>query len=128
MRGAAALAALFGSWAWGCDTHTHEHAGGPTGSTCPSDNSLTYETFAQGFVEDYCLRCHSSERTGADRNDAPEDVNLDTLAGIRVHLDHIDEHAAAGPLATNEAMPPGNPRPTLAERTMLGQWIACGAP
>lgn len=112
----------------GCDEHTHVHEGEPTGSVCPDGNTLTYDTFAADFFADYCTRCHAASLTGDARNDAPDDANFDTLAGLRQHIDHLDIHAAAGPLAVNEEMPPSDPRPTLEERTLLGQWLACGLP
>lgn len=112
-----------------CDSGGGEEEGEkPTGATCPPGNTLTYETFGEKFMSDFCTRCHSSEVSGDLRLDAPEDTNFDTLNGIKQHLAHIDANAAAGPLATNEIMPDADPRPTLEQRTQLGQWIACGAP
>jgi hypothetical protein len=55
--------------------------------------------------------------------------DFDTLDGIKPVANHVDEYAAAGPSTTNELMPEGaGPRPSLAERQMLGEWLACGAP
>jgi cytochrome c5 len=97
----------------------------PTNATCPSGSTLTYEGFGQPFVESYCTRCHSSELSGADRNGAPDGHDFDSLEGILSVADHVDQYAAAGPDATNEFMPPSDPRPSLAERQMLGEWLAC---
>lgn len=109
-----------------CDHDHHDHA--TSGATCPSDNTLTYESFGRDFFDSYCTRCHSSELSGDLRLDAPVGYDFDTLAGIRAHLEHIDMVSAAGPSATNTAMPETNPIPTLEERTQLGRWLACGAP
>lgn len=110
----------------GCgDDHEHEHEGEATGAVCSTGSALTYENFGQPFMEDYCTRCHSSERTGADRNNAPLDHDFDTLLGILGHAEHIDEHAAAGPNATNTIMPPSGAAPTVEERRQLGEWLAC---
>jgi uncharacterized membrane protein len=80
-------------------------------------------------VEAYCVSCHSSTLSGAERRGAPSDHNFDSLIGIVEELDHIDEDAAAGPNVVNRVMPPaGLPAPSVAERTLLGEWLACGAP
>jgi uncharacterized membrane protein len=102
--------------------------GPPTESACPPDSTLTYETFGRAFMEAYCTRCHSSELTGADRQGAPSFHDFDTLFGIQAVSDHVDETTAAGPAAINQSMPPDGDRPTLDERYLLGEWIACGLP
>jgi hypothetical protein len=102
--------------------------GPPTESVCPQGSTLTYENFGKPFMENYCTRCHSSELRGAARMGAPSFHDFDTLFGIQVVADHVDETSAAGPAATNRGMPPGRPSPTLEERKKLGEWIACGMP
>jgi hypothetical protein len=103
--------------------------GGPTGAVCPPNSTLTYDTFAQSFMNSYCVSCHSSTLSGSARNGAPSDHNFDTLAGLRAtEPEHIDEEAAAGPNRVNTDMPPGEPRPSDAERRELGEWLACGMP
>jgi uncharacterized membrane protein len=105
-------------------------AGGPSGAICPADSNLTYTTFGQAFMEEYCTRCHSSALSGAARNGAPSDHDFDTLGAIRsTAAEHIDEQAAAGPARVNTLMPPsGEPRPSEAERRQLGEWLACRTP
>lgn len=127
---AVACGLLLATQAAGCHDHGDtDMDGDPTGSTCPSGSTLTYESFGQAFMEAYCTRCHSSHLTGADRQGAPSDHNLETLEAIRASgLEHIDETSAAGPERINTAMPPDDPRPTEAERRQLGEWLACGAP
>ena len=107
------------------DEHEDEDEGTATQSTCPPSSPLTYESFGQGFMEAYCTRCHSAAKTGSARQGAPEGHDFDTLAGILVVAEHIDEHAAAGPAATNTEMPPTDPKPTEQERRELGEWLAC---
>jgi uncharacterized membrane protein len=104
--------------------------GPPTGATCPSTSasSLTYANFGQPFMTSYCTRCHSSQLMGAERQGAPLLHDFDTPQGIAPFIAHIDETTASGPDATNTSMPPDAPTPTLAERQMLGEWLACGAP
>ena len=109
------------------DGHGH-HDHSSTGASCPSDNAPTAQDFGQDFLQRYCLSCHSASVSGRGRGGAPTDLNYDTLEEVRRHAEAIDAHAAAGPGATNTAMPPpGLPQPTLEERQKLGQWLACGA-
>lgn len=126
-RGAALVGAL---WLLGACSGSPDSETGPTptGAACPPESMLTYETFGQSFMERYCTRCHAQTVTGSSRLGAPNDHNFDTLAAVRTHAVHIDEHAAAGPLRVNTSMPPSEPRPTTDERFQLGAWIACGLP
>lgn len=98
----------------------------PTGSTCPSDSTLTYDNFGAPFMDAYCTRCHSSELVGGDRHGAPSDRNFDTLEGIIDSAERIDKQAAAGPDAVNTFMPrDGGDAPSEEERRDLGEWLAC---
>lgn len=99
--------------------------GTPSGATCPTDNKLTYDNFGKQFVEDYCVRCHSSELSGEKRNGATKYHDFDTLEGILDVIDHVDQKAASGPDSTNVSMPPDGAKPTKAEREQLGEWLAC---
>jgi uncharacterized membrane protein len=101
---------------------------GPTGSTCPTASTLTYQSFGQSFMKSYCTRCHASTLSGPARHDAPLGQDFDTQAGVQRSLADIDRTAAAGPKGTNTSMPQGSPSPSDAERKQLGEWIACGAP
>jgi hypothetical protein len=98
-----------------------------TGTTCPDNNTLTYESFGKMFMQKYCLSCHSPQLTCAQRMGAPADHNFDVELGIIGNVRHIDEDTCAGPKATNMRMPPTGPKPTLAERKQLAQFIACEA-
>jgi uncharacterized membrane protein len=93
--------------------------GDSTGSTCPSDSTLTYATFGQAFIQSHCLACHSAA--------GPESPKLDTLPQVQAAKSDIDRSAAAGPNAINTYMPDGSSVPE-AERRKLGEWLACGAP
>ena len=109
----------------GCCSEEAGVFGPPTGTTCPPTSTLNYTNFGKPFVESYCTKCHDSAKTGEMRQGAPAFHDYDTLLGIKQVADHIDEVAAAGPNSTNEGMPQSTPKPTLAERQMLGEWIAC---
>lgn len=116
---------------FGCSSpHEHEKHGAEhaSGAVCPAGSTLTYATFGKTFMQSYCTSCHSSTLSGAARNGGPTEHNVDTLDGVRLSMEHIDFHAAAGPLATNTEMPLSDPKPSLAERQQLGEWIACNAP
>lgn len=91
--------------------------GSATGSTCPSTSSLSYANFGQALIADNCLSCHSGR----------ESPTLTTQAAVQQWADAIDRVAAAGPEATNTAMPQTGTL-LLAQRTNLGEWLACGAP
>lgn len=97
----------------------------PTGSICPPDSTLTWENFGEPFMDAYCTRCHSSELHGAARMGASLYHDFDSLYGVVVVGDHVDERAAAGPDSVNELMPPDGDTPTLEERYQLGEWVAC---
>lgn len=106
----------------------NEEEGTPSGAICPEGSTLTWDSFGKGFMDSYCVRCHSTKLTGAARQGAPNDHNFDSVELLRDELDYTDEQAAAGPDSVNTAMPIGAPTPTEAERRMLGEWLACGAP
>jgi uncharacterized membrane protein len=111
----AMLSALALSPACGDD----EAEGKDTGATCPSDNTLSYDNFGKAFFTSYCLACHNTQKR-------EEGYDFSTLANIQDAITEIDHVAAAGPNATNTAMPDGI-RLTVEQRTQLGQWLACGA-
>lgn len=112
----------------GCCATDTSVLGPATGTACPPSSTLSYATFGQPFMEGYCTRCHSSTKTGADRMGATLYHDFDSRLGVLHVADHVDRAAGAGPLAANDQMPPEGAMPSLAEREMLAEWIACGAP
>jgi len=98
----------------------------PEGSVDCSTVELTYEGFGKGFLQDYCLRCHSvsKEDDWPDRLDAPQGINFDSLDMAREFESRI--RLRAGELGD---MPPrlipGN-YPSVEERIRLIEWIDCG--
>ncbi len=105
-----------------------EEEGTRSGAVCPGDSKLTWDSFGKGFMDSHCVRCHSTALTGAARQGAPSDHNFESAALVREEIEHVDWEAAAGPDSINTGMPIGTPAPTEAERRMLGEWLACGAP
>ena len=87
-----------------------DEGGEATGATCPTANPPTYEGFAKGFMETYCVRCHKGYANEAT---------------LKKEAAEIDAWAAKGPNATNTAMPEGGTKPTDAEPETLGQFLAC---
>jgi hypothetical protein len=88
-----------------------------TGSTCPTNSTLTYENFGRAFIDTNCLACHATR----------ERPTLTTQSAVQGSRDAIDRAAAAGPNGTNTAMPQDHDVP-VAQRLQLGEWLACGAP
>ena len=83
----------------------------------------TFTTFASGFFATYCVRCHSTGRSGSDRNGAPLGYNWDNEASARAHLDEI-----RSVVGVSFFMPLDDPKPTCAERQRLVRWIDAAAP
>jgi uncharacterized membrane protein len=105
---------------------TGEPEGKDTASTCPPTDKPDYASFGMAFFSTYCLDCHSTSKTGADRHDAPVAINFDTRALVRENTSNIDKQAAWGPAAHNVIMPPDDEmKPTDDERIRLGEYIAC---
>ena len=103
--------------------------GPKTGSTCPPSSTLTYANFGQPFMEHYCTKCHATAlKTKKARMGATLYHDFDVQEKVQNFAEHIDRASAAGPDSINTGMPEDDPKPTLAERYMLGEWLACGAP
>ena len=90
---------------------------------CPPDSVLTFENFGGPFISSYCAGCHAKDLPEGMRQEAPLDVDFDTLDATRAWAKRI--WARAGD--HNVTMPPIG-GPDEAEREMLGEWLACGAP
>jgi hypothetical protein len=112
----------------------------PTEALCPDPDpsTLTYESFGERFMADYCLACHESSLVRSQRNGAPLYHDFDSLLGVFQVMGHIDEQAGFGPAASNTFMPPQRcpstpggaldidcPQPTEQERKDLAIWLAC---
>lgn len=83
-----------------------------------------WESFAQGFFESYCTRCHSVTRvTREERSSAPEGLDWDDEGTVRANLDRI-----RNAVGVQNFMPPSDPSPSCDERLRLIRWIDAGAP
>ena len=83
----------------------------------------TYENFARPLLDQYCVRCHSSELMGDDRNGAPEGRNWDDESIV---YDFLPEIRIA--IGVENFMPPDAPLPSCEERLRFLRWIDVGAP
>lgn len=80
--------------------------------SCPTGSTLTYANFGSAFMTDHCLECHATR----------ESPKLTTEVQIVANRSRILQQA----VYTN-AMP-DDADMSIAEREMLGEWLACGAP
>lgn len=83
---------------------------------------LRYDNFGSPFIANWCRACHSAALPPDMRQDAPTDINFDTLAEVRAWAVLIQRTAGDG-----ATMPPAG-GPSAAERAMLVEWLHCGAP
>jgi len=79
--------------------------------SCPPDSTLTYANFGQDLITTECMSCHDKQ--------SPQ---LGTQAQIKARASQILDMAVY-----TDAMPNGRDMP-LAQRELLGEWLACGAP
>ena len=86
----------------------------------PTD--ITYQTFGEPFMATWCNGCHSAALPPGMRQDAPDDVNFDTLDEIRTQWLPIVQTTT-----DVETMPPEG-GPSSSERQLLAAWLRCGAP
>jgi hypothetical protein len=82
---------------------------------------LDYDNFGAPFVLDWCRGCHSSGIPEGMRQEAPADVNFDSLSDVRTWGPRIAARAAS----TSSSMPPAG-GPSLEERRLLAEWLTCG--
>jgi uncharacterized membrane protein len=85
-------------------------------------SDLTYATFGDAFVTNWCRGCHSVDLAPGMRQRAPVDMNFDTLADV-----HAWSHDILVSAGLTTSMPPAG-GPSDAERQMLVAWLDCGAP
>jgi uncharacterized membrane protein len=90
--------------------------------SCPPDSRLSYDNFAAGFFSAHCNSCHAV--SAADRRGAPQAYVFDSYDQVFALRERVFLRSAAD----NASMPPGPDDPPQAQRDMLAEWIACGAP
>ena len=97
----------------------------PSEIDCPNGTNLTYENFGEPFMLRYCVSCHSSQVEGDLRGGAPIDVNLDSPGNVAIWRKSILETSAND---LGNRMPPQTDMVPRRDRTLLSEWIRCGAP
>ena len=95
--------------------------GADTDRTC-AQSFLRYDNFGAPFIVNWCRACHSADTPPDMRQQAPADVNFDTLSEVRRWSLEIRITAGQG-----SSMPPAG-GPSAEERQMLVEWLGCGAP
>ena len=80
--------------------------------TCPPDSSLTYANFGEVFIADNCLSCHTSRAN----------PHLTTVESLRANRQAIINAAV-----TSTGMP-RSATMTVDNRSLLDEWLTCGAP
>jgi uncharacterized membrane protein len=83
------------------------------------DPALSWENFGEGFVTRYCTSCHGADVPEADRNDAPDGVDFDSLEDVVAWASRIEARAV-----DFADMPPGG-GPGPEERHRLAEWLEC---
>jgi hypothetical protein len=78
--------------------------------------------YSELTIIEVCTGCHSSEREGADRGDAPVGVNFDTYAAASASAERGAIRVYAG------EMPPAGTTATAAQKQQFYEWALCGTP
>src|SRR5262245_50142989 len=86
---------------------------------CPA-SSDAQQLAGRQVVTVACQRCHDSSKTGAAREDAPDDMNFDDLATVRE-----EGESMYGQILEGEMPPTGALSDADAESVRV--WLACGA-
>ena len=82
---------------------------------------ITYTSHIKTILDQYCVRCHSTQKQGDARNGAPIDHNYDTYIEAKASGIHGNERIQAG------SMPPEGPMPDD-NKALYQQWIDEGMP
>lgn len=82
----------------------------PTGITATCDTTLTYANFGETFISDNCLSCHANKERPTLSTQAQVQQNLSKIMSEAVYSTSMPEDADMA----------------LADRQMLGNWLACG--
>lgn len=96
-----------------------------TDTLCDREVPLTYHSFGQGFMDNYCTGCHSSIIADGQRRGAPVGIDFDTYAGVLQYAERLEERVLiANRIEDDNPMPPGG-GPTTQDLDMLEEWLQC---
>jgi len=84
------------------------------------DCEYTYDNFGKEFMENYCTKCHTSEKSGFTRWGATKGYDFDTQDKIPEQAAEILEW-----VIDKGDMPPRGKKPTSEEKTGLKAWLDC---
>ena len=87
----------------------------------PVGEVIGYEDMRTNIFEETCLNCHSSEKSGSDRNGAPSSVNFDIYPRAVANADRGNIRVQEG------SMPPGDER-SDEQKSMFQNWINLNTP
>lgn len=121
MRSRPSLALAAGLLAIGLFAACGSDTGGEPRSGACDASYVDYTNFGEPFLLDWCSGCHSAALPATMRQNAPADVNFDTLD--RVH--QLQDRIAARATGAVPTMPPAG-GPSDEERELLAEWIRCG--
>ncbi|HEX5101170.1 MAG TPA: hypothetical protein VFV94_16780, partial [Polyangiaceae bacterium] len=94
----------------------------------------TWETFAQGFFESYCVSCHNDDNSGVAARNFHDVARVSSeqeaiACGVSKSQADWTERGCTSDLPSPKQFPAGNgAKPTDAERDRLLAWIDAGAP
>jgi uncharacterized membrane protein len=83
---------------------------------------LRYDNFGAPFMANWCRSCHSAALPADMRQQAPVEINFDSVSDVRQWQTAIERST------TQTALMPPAGGPSFAEREMLVEWLRCGAP
>jgi uncharacterized membrane protein len=84
---------------------------------CPEGSTVSWTDVEPLFAE-HCISCHSSELSGDDRVEAPENYNYDTMEAAQAHPNWTWAEIKLG------HMPPTDPL-SEEEQELVREWLAC---
>ncbi|MEQ1566934.1 MAG: hypothetical protein ABMA64_14930 [Myxococcota bacterium] len=96
------------------------------GEADPCADAPTWDGFAEGYVQTWCLPCHSAIVTGPDRQGAPEGLDFDQWSEVYPYRDRFALRATGEVPEELGPMPPMGGVPQ-SQVELLGEWLACGA-
>lgn len=91
-------------------------AEGPQAAECEPE--LTWESYGEGAIAQWCGGCHSAALAEPLRNGAPSGVDFDTVDDVATHVSAIITVLEAGTEPPGEGMPAD-------ERDRMLSWLAC---
>lgn len=82
----------------------------------PLGEQVDYARLKENIFSPICLNCHDSNKSGSERNSAPEDVNFDTYSKAAASAYRANNQVQAG------FMPPSGAL-TFSEKAMFLDWV-----